>query len=406
MLRFGFRVAFAFFTLDTLPRFVWELPGGESLSRVGDGIWRALVPWMGAHVLRLSKPITAPGGPDTAYGYVLKLSWLAIALLVGVVWTLVDSRREYRTLHYWLRVLLRYEVASSVLSYGTAKVFQMQFPAPDLATLMAPVGMQSPHTLLWNFMGFSRTYQIFAGWVECAGALLLFFRRTTTIGAFLIVGAMANVAVMDLSYRTFVMMIAVHLMLGAAFLTIPDLMRLTKVLLLRRPVTDVSDNGPRFRGWKKWVVAAVQAAAIVYLTAAPALEAYRTSKNLARSKAALPLFGLYRVEKFLRNGHEVSEEDQQRWQLIAIDGASKAYSWVQIRHKDESWEFRVTEFDPVMPEVKFASNKSTLEYTRTQDEVVLRGPLDGDPVEITIRRIPPPSFPLNDPNALRWVARW
>jgi hypothetical protein len=275
----------------------------------------------------------------------------------------------------------------------------MQFPTPDLATLMAPFGMQSPHTLLWNFMGFSRTYQIFTDGVECAGALLLFFRRTTTIGAFLIVGAMANVVVMDLSYRTFVMMIAAHLMLGATFLTIPDLTRLARVLLLRQPLTGASDDGPRFRGWKKWMAAAVQAAAIVYLTAAPALEAYRTSKERTRSEATPPLFGLYRVEKFLRNGHEVSEEDPQRWRLIAIDGAFKNDSEVQIRHTDESWEWRGTQFDPAKPVVKFGSTRGTLEYARIPDGVVLRGPLDGDAVEITLRRVPPPRFPLSDSNA-------
>ena len=51
-------------------------------------------------------------------------------------------------------------------------------------------------------------------------------------------------------------------------------------------------------------------------------------------------------------------------------------------------------------------NKGALEYARTSDGAVLRGPLEGDIVEITLSRIPPPRFSLNEPNALRWVARW
>jgi hypothetical protein len=409
LLRFGFRVAFVFFVLDSLPRLIESLPGGEKIPSLDGWLMRWLVPWVGQHVLHLPRAITVLGGWDTAFGYVREFCRLALALSAAAAWTVVDRRRrEYHILHYWLRVLLRYEVALSVLYYGTAKVFQMQFPTPDLTVLMAPMGTQTPHILLWNFMGFSRTYQIFTGCLECGGALLLIFRRTTTIGAFLIAAAMANVAVMDLSYRTFVMMIAVHLLLGAAFLTVPDLPRLAKVLVLRRPVPDATDDGPRFRGWLKWAAAAVQTATFLYLTLTPGLFAYRTSRSLARSEATPPLYGLYRVEKFLRNGREVPPEEPGRWQLVAIDGASKTFSGFEIRQPDESWEWRRSEYDPAKSTVTLSDNKekSILEYTRSADTVALKGPLGGAAVEITLGRIPPPRFALNDPAARRWVARW
>jgi len=402
----GFRVAFVYFLLDTVPRLIAVLPGVSKLPVIDQFAWRLAVPWVVHHILHLSRDITVLGGQDTAYGYVVALCRLAAAIIAGAIWTLVGSRREYHTLHDWLRVLLRYQVASSMLVYGTAKVFQQQFPTPDLNVLIAPFGHLTPHTLLWNFMGFSRPYQIFTVSVECAGAILLFFRRTTTIGAFLIVAAMANVVVMDYSYQTFVKMIAVHLMLAAAFLTIPDLPDLARLLLLcRRVAPDVPARGSA--AWR-WVSVGTAAIAITYLTAVPSLQAWHSSEQLTRASAATPIYGLYRVERFVSNGQDIPADDPSRWSVMAIDGLAKDHSGFSIRLASERWKYYATEYDPnsSILMVIDGSRRSHLNYRRTLDGVELRGAFDGATVEITLRRIPEPPFALQDPHAVRWIASW
>jgi hypothetical protein len=241
--------------------------------------------------------------------------------------------------------------------------------------------------------------------------VLLFFRRTTTLGAFLLVAAMANVAVMDLSYGTFVKMIAVHLLIASAFLTFPDLRRLASVLLLRRPVPDATDDGPVWSGvWRRSIIAAGKAAVVIYFVAGPSLHAYRTSKTFTRDQSKPALYGLYSVDRFRRDGQEVAVNDPHRWTLAALDGHSKTYQLIAVRLSDETWEWDRIEYDEANHTVNIGRLRPAadvrLAYTTTPDGLLLRGRLDGAPVEIALHRLPDPKFPLNDPDGVRWIARW
>ena len=66
--------------------------------------------------------------------------------------------------------------------------------------LAEPLGNYSPFALMWTFMGYSKPYTIFAGVGEVIGGVLLLFRKTTTLGASLSCGVMANVLALDSSY--------------------------------------------------------------------------------------------------------------------------------------------------------------------------------------------------------------
>lgn len=50
-----------------------------------------------------------------------------------------------------------------MLIHGFAKVFEGQFPFPPLDALNETYANSSPMGLLWRFMGFSKSYSVFAG---------------------------------------------------------------------------------------------------------------------------------------------------------------------------------------------------------------------------------------------------
>lgn len=61
--RFGFRVTLLYVALYTFPGPIHELPGVDFIGDTYDAVWHALVPWVGAHVLRLGQPVsTYPSG--------------------------------------------------------------------------------------------------------------------------------------------------------------------------------------------------------------------------------------------------------------------------------------------------------------------------------------------------------
>ena len=143
---------------------------------------------------------------------------------------------------------LRYYVAVIMLIYGGFKVINTQFPPLSLEQLTQPLGAVSPMGLLWSFMGYSPAYTTFAGLGEVTGAFLLFFRRTTTLGALIVFAVMTNVALMNYAYDVPVKQLSTNLVLAAVVLVLPDARRLFDVLVLNassRPA-DVSFAFPRW----------------------------------------------------------------------------------------------------------------------------------------------------------------
>jgi hypothetical protein len=136
--------------------------------------------------------------------------------------------------------------------YGMSKVLGTQFPFPRLSHLMTPLGDYPARGLFWTFIGYSRTYECFGGVAEVVGALLLFFRRTTTFGSLVVSAVMLQVLMLNLSYDVHVKLDSLNLVAMALFLLVPDFVRLTNLFILNRATTPVS-FGVAFGadGWMK-----------------------------------------------------------------------------------------------------------------------------------------------------------
>jgi len=113
--RVAFRFAFCYLGLYSL----------ITLSNVEDylpyeKLWHGIVPWVGAHILHLSQPITyfTSGSGDKTSDWVLLFCHLVISVAATAIWTVLDRRKEYATLDEWLRVLLRFAVAWTMVLYG------------------------------------------------------------------------------------------------------------------------------------------------------------------------------------------------------------------------------------------------------------------------------------------------
>ena len=233
--RIAFRFAFTYLALYTLPFPLDYFPYSDTITRLYTALWHAVVPWVGKHILLLSYDITVftNGSGDTTYDYVHALCLLTIATIVAIVWSALDRKRlEYSKLYQWLRIFVRFWLASFLLSYGAAKVIPNQMPAPFLSTLLEPYGESSPMTLLWTFMGASKSFQIFTGLAEMLGGILLIIPRTTTLGALISAADMTMVFMLDMSYDIPVKLFSFHLLVISVFLLAPDLERLGQLFIL------------------------------------------------------------------------------------------------------------------------------------------------------------------------------
>jgi hypothetical protein len=200
--------------------------------------------WVGDRVLHVEVIDQPTGSGDTMRAYVGCLCAVVIAAVAALLWTMLvlllhrwrpDWRPDAR-LHGFLRVLVRFFLCQMLLSYGFAKVIPLQFAQPSSFRLAQQLGDMSPMGLLWTFMGFSPTYQIFTGAAEVLAGLLLTTRRTTLLGGLVALAAMTHVFVLNMCFDVPVKLYSFNYLVMALFLIVPDLPRLTNALVLGKAV--------------------------------------------------------------------------------------------------------------------------------------------------------------------------
>ena len=406
--RVSFRFLFSYFVLYALPdsgriSILNVIPGAAFVSKQYIAMWHALCPWVAIHVFHLSgQPTTyfITGSGDTTLGYIQNLLFTAIALLATLVWSVADYRRpNYRRLDAWLLILVRYTLAFTLLGYGFAKVFPLQFGTPGFLRLIEPYGDFSPMGSLWWFMGASLPYIVFSGASEVLGGLLLLFRRTTTLGALVSFVVMLNVAVLNYCYDVPVKLYSTNLLLMAVFLAAPDLGRLVDFFLLNRPAAPADLTAGRFpRRWMRIAAMAFQALFVGYYLFGQIKGGWAGYKARYIDPQRPPLYGLYEVEAFVRNGQDLPPltTDSTRWRKLVV----QTQTAFNIKMMDDSMANYGTEYDAAKNTVSLnvgndKSKKYPLAWSRPDaDHLLLEGTLAKDALSVRLRKIDLSTFRL------------
>jgi len=393
--RVAFRLVFAYFFLSLLA----QHPAGPL---------EPLVSWTAAEVFQLPPLDRTPtGSGDKAVHYVATSCALVLAGAAAIVWSAVDRSRAHPRLYGALRVLVRYFVAAMMLNYGLVKVFKSQFPAPGPDRLLLPLGEMSPMGLLWTFMGHSAAYTVFTGLGEAIGGALLFFRRTTTLGALLVAAVMANVVMLNFSYDVPVKLFSSQLLLWSVFLVAPDGRRLANLFVLNRPVEPVALRRPfPSRGLERarLVLKCVVVGSLVAGLTISARSAYSTWGDGAPKPG---LYGVYEVEEFVRDGEPRPPllTDAARWRSVAVS----RQGFLVVRHMDDRLAYYTLEEDASRREVTLTlpadpGFRARLGLTRPDPErLVLEGRIGEDALALRLRRVDESSFPLLS-RGFRWIA--
>jgi hypothetical protein len=338
--RFAFRFVFAYLVFYNFPQPLEYVPffGEDAYAWIDQG-WRWLVPKFGKLAFGVEITVFPAGSGDTTYNYVQLVLFVGLALIAAIVWTLLDREREnYATLHAGLRVYIRYVLAFAMISYGTAKVIQSQFPPADVATLSETYGEASPMGLLWTFMGHSAAYNAFIGVAETACGVLLWYRRTTLCGAILTAIVMLNVFVLDMCFDVPAKIYSAHLDLMALWLLAPDVRRIFGVAWLHRAAEPVVIR-PMFtrpRAQLAWV--AVKTLLLAGYTAWPAVGNLQEHDKMEHARNA-PLAGLYVVDQFAMDGElrPPLTTDAARWRDVLIgENPYRGGYYVSVQAMDET----------------------------------------------------------------------
>jgi len=278
------------------------------------------------------------GSGDTIDDWVLFFTWLAVACIVTIIWSVIDKKRyQYSTLEDGLKIVVRLYLAMIMLGYGLSKIFVQQMPPPMLTQLYTPLGNLSPMRLSWLFIGYSAPYEIFTGLMETTAAILLLFKRTSLIGVFLAMCIMVNVAMMNFCYDIPVKLFSCFLLFLSLYLILFDMKRIFQVIILHKsvnppPLTHVKPSWQRF-GW---------AALVLYIVFVDGLFPHlRHSEVASRYESHHPkYYGSYDVLEYTyADSTYNSATSEDRWNQIVIgEGSPKEGYFGYIRkglHKIE-----------------------------------------------------------------------
>ena len=324
----------------------------------------------------------------------------AIALVGAAVWSAIDERSkrrtEYQTAYSWLRLLLRFTLALTLLEYGFVKVFPEQFSSPTLYELTGTYGDSTPMHLLWTFIGASTAYTIFSGSMEVIAGMLLLFRRTSTVGAMMAAGVLLNVVLLNFCYDVPVKLYSTHLCLMALFLLLPDVSALWRFLILRRPAELTGVWVPRAERRALRITAHVlQALVVIAALYAAAWSAYRALEKPAPKVA---LYGVWAVDS------SEGTFPKGRWNKMILET-----KFAVIFHTDgDRVVLRSPEYNDGAQTIAFPKKDKGAMLHWAKDApgmVTLTGTWDGVAAKVVMHKTSPDTFTLQT-RGFHWVQEY
>ncbi|EDP71270.1 hypothetical protein FBALC1_02262 [Flavobacteriales bacterium ALC-1] len=288
------------------------------------GLFETPFRWVGKQFLGFTYDfdVSGYGSGDNTYAYITLFVNVIAALIITILWSIIDKKRKgYNIFCYWFFVVIRIFLFAAMCLYGFVKIFQIQFQPPSFIKLLQPLGEFSPMGLAWNYMGFSKGFGMFAGIMEVIGGLLLIYRRTSTIGAFIIIGVMTQVAMMNLMFDIPVKLFSIHLILMALIIFMTDVKRFTSVFIKNKATENYAYYHPvTSKSYHKIIDKSKKILIPILLILASVL-GYLGELNINDKNHRPHLYGIWQTETFVINNDTIPPliTDTNRWRYLIVE---------------------------------------------------------------------------------------
>ena len=323
--KIAFRIAFIFFVLMTIP----ENP--QWYTQFFQFDWTSLH-YRDLYDVARFQPMFIRGAGY--YGYAEWIVLFVVAIVGGLIWTAADRKRqEYNVLYYWLTVIVRYRAAIGIIGFAFTKVLPVQMPYPSTGILNTNFGDLTAQKIYWLSISVVPWYQVFAGIVELSAGVLLFFRKTATLGAIILFGALGDIVYVNFAYDGGVHVYSSYFVLFALFLLAKDIPKIYNLFVLERYTVPVNFDIEIREKWLRITRVALKSGVIIlflfvffYIQLNNFL--YDPYKQPA-AKGISKLRGYYQVSEFRLNNKVIpySPQDSLRWQDVTFE------KWTTLTYK-------------------------------------------------------------------------
>lgn len=252
---------------------------------------------------------------------------VAAAAIAALLWFLISRNSKYdAALGDLSRTLVRYVLAAAMITYGIPQLLAVYLRQPGPIDWITRFGEFNPRDVIEYAVGGAPGYEVFIGAMHVLAGACLLYRKTTRLGALLVLMATGNTAMILTGYMhggnwySFgLATLAGHFQLMALLLLAPDITRLVNFFILNREAgrgnVDELDEGERApSGFSRKLKLAVIAVMVFPVL----LRSFDMMEDL-RQKSLIN--GVYNVEDMQRNGVPLplKYETDGRWRLVAID---------------------------------------------------------------------------------------
>jgi hypothetical protein len=249
--------------------------------------------------------------------------FLVIAAAGAAIWTRFSGpASQTDNSYYWVRVLVRYRLAVAMLAYGFIKLFPLLSPYPSLSNLNTNYGDFTRWKLFSLSLGIVPTYESFLGGVEIVAALLLLYRRSASIGAFILAIFLGNVFMSNWAYGGGDTVYSLYLITLALFIVSYDAERLANLLFWQRAATPNTFRYSLPRPWQRNTRLALKVLFLFFFVFAYGFETRRASTYQYPVTHGLDhAQGLYTVAMFKKGKDSIgfSRTDSLRWQDLVFE---------------------------------------------------------------------------------------
>jgi len=293
------------------------------------GLFETPFRWIGTTILNFNYKfdVSGYGSGDNTYAYITLFVNVILATVITIIWSLLHKKRkEYNKALYWLLLALRVFLIAAMLLYGFVKVFQIQFQPASFEKLLQPLGEFSPMGLAWQYMGYSKGFGMFAGLMEILGGILLIWRRTTTLGAFIIIGVMTQVAMMNFMFDIPVKLFSIHLILMSGVLFMTDYKRFVSVFINNKATESYKYYYPiKSKSYQK-TIQTLKKVLLPILLFAGCILGYLGQINISDVNHRPKLYGIWETEVFIKNKDTLPPliTDSNRWEHLLIERKNRA----------------------------------------------------------------------------------
>ncbi len=313
----------------------------------------------------------------------LSVASIATGISVTVIgeWKKPQLARSPKV-RYWLQTVIRYFLASTFLSYGFAKIFGNQFYTWS-STLDTPLGEVTGIQLAWRFFGYSYSYTLFVAFSQIVPAFLLFFRRTTTLAALILLPVISNIVIINFTHDIPVKLYSSIYLIMVLYLLWLDHSRLIPLFGFNYTSARVAVPFS-----KQKLLLSLKVLIIVFLSAQTIGENYYY--YVMDKRVTQPLQGVWAVEDFqLEDGSLQTEVDHPVWRKVYFESDN----FISIRTDKPRASVFGSTIDAKQHTIQLTNLRTGEKFLegsykmQSDDRLLIEGLEDKHPIRVTMKRV-------------------